>query len=201
MYDGIDMESADERDRVMRCIAGEQEAWRELIREYTPVLMRAAGYSCRRYGFSRHSGIAEESVQKLFRILWENDRSLLKSFEWHCSLSTWLVAMLLPICRDRLRSEQARGRREEQIGSGKTVEIPAPSRAAEDRELHEQVAAFLSALSEEDRRLVTCLYREDLTLKETSARTGLSVSGVAFRMKGVLEKLSRHLSRFRSILL
>jgi RNA polymerase sigma-70 factor len=85
-----------------RCAAGEPAAWDHFVREYRPVLYRAAD-SLDPNGGARE--IADSLYAELYGVN-NAQRSLLLSFSGRSSLATWLRAVLCQRFVDRLRSQR-----------------------------------------------------------------------------------------------
>ena len=85
-----------------RCAAGEPAAWDYFVREYRPVLYRAAD-SLDPNGGARE--IADSLYAELYGVN-KPRRSLLLSFSGRSSLATWLRAVLCQRFVDRLRAQR-----------------------------------------------------------------------------------------------
>lgn len=66
---------------------------------------------------------------------------------------------------------------------------PDPSRAMEDRERHSEVLALLERLPENQREVIRLKFQGDLSYKEISDVTGLSVSNVGFLIHTGIKRL------------
>ena len=88
-----------------RCAAGEPAAWDHFVREYRPVLYRAAD-ALDPNGGAR--GIADSLYAELYglKTAGPERRSLLLLFSGRSSLATWLRAVLCQRFVDRLRAER-----------------------------------------------------------------------------------------------
>jgi RNA polymerase sigma factor (sigma-70 family) len=88
-----------------RCAAGEPAAWDHFVREYRPVLYRAAD-SLDPNGGARE--IADSLYAELYglRSTGSERRSLLLSFSGRSSLATWLRAVLCQRFVDRIRAQR-----------------------------------------------------------------------------------------------
>ena len=85
-----------------RCAAGEPAAWDHFVREYRPVLYRAAD-SLDPNGGARE--IADSLYAELYGVNTAR-RSLLLSFGGRSSLATWLRAVLCQRFVDRIRAQR-----------------------------------------------------------------------------------------------
>lgn len=64
-----------------------------------------------------------------------------------------------------------------------------PSRAMEERERHAEVMTFLDRLPENQREVIRLKFQGDLSYKEISDVTGLSVSNVGFLIHTGIKRL------------
>jgi RNA polymerase sigma-70 factor (ECF subfamily) len=96
---------ASDLDLARRCAAGEPAAWDHFVREYRPVLYRAAD-SLDPTGGARE--IADSLYAELYgvRNAGSQRRSLLLTFCGRSSLATWLRAVLCQRFVDRLRAQR-----------------------------------------------------------------------------------------------
>ena len=150
------------------CARGDAEAWDAFVRDYRPVLYRAADAL-------DPSGSAREIADALYAELYE--RRLLTYFHGRSSLATWLRAVLSQRHVDRVRSS----RRLAPLAEDDALERPAPpapSPAAQaDRArlfplLLDALDAVMASLAPRDRLRLRCYYSQDLTLAETGKLLG-----------------------------
>jgi len=153
------------------CAAGDEEAWERFVREYRPILYRAADALDR-------TGRAREIADSLYGELFGAEgaggerRSLFRYFQGRSSLATWLRAVLAQRFVDRIRAD----RRVTPLPEDDALEqgaAPAPG-AQRDPALEDHVARLRSALaaataglSARERLRLGCYYRQNLTLAET----------------------------------
>ena len=152
------------------CAAGDEAAWERFIREYQPVLRRAAD------GMDPTGG-AREVADELFAELYglrerEGERqSLFRYFQGRSSLATWLRAVLAQRYVDRIRAS----RRTEPLADDEMSGMAgAPSRSVLGQTNPEEpkcraavadaLATALAGLAPRDRLRLRCYYTQDLTL-------------------------------------
>ena len=172
-------------DLARKCAAGEDEAWDRFVRDYRPLLYRAADALDR-------TGRARELADAIYADLYA--RSLFKYFHGRSSLATWLRAVLSQRYVDSLRA----GKRLEPLDD--QGDVPAGARAARtgnvddpdpDRPrylavMQRALAAAVAALADRDRLRLACYYVQSLTLAEIGRLT-----------KEHEATVSRHLARTR----
>lgn len=147
-----------------RCAAGEPAAWDQFVRDYRPVLYRAADAL-------DPNGGAREIADSLYAELYgvrdggPERRSLLLSFGGRSSLATWLRAVLCQRFVDRLRVQRRL--------APLPVDDPAESRAPADpnraRYVHlvgQALGRAVGQLGSKDRLRLSYYYVQDLTLAE-----------------------------------
>lgn len=152
------------------CIAGDERAWDHFVREYRPVLYRAAD-ALRPGGGARD--IADSLYADLFG-LQERDgrrRSLLSYFHGRSSLATWLRAVLAQRVVDAARAD----RRIDQLPDDEAhltpvtpaAPFPDPDRARYGALMQRVLVTALAVLGPRDRLRLACYYTQELTLAET----------------------------------
>jgi RNA polymerase sigma-70 factor (ECF subfamily) len=153
-----------------RCAAGEPAAWDHFVREYRPVLYRAADAL-------DPNGGAREIADSLYADLYglkgagPERRSLLLSFSGRSSLATWLRAVLCQRFVDRVRAQ----RRLEPLpveddadpaGLRGRSEPVDPNRGRYEELVAAALGRVVGQLSSKDRLRLSCYYVQELTLAE-----------------------------------
>jgi RNA polymerase sigma-70 factor (ECF subfamily) len=164
------------------CAAGDEAAWERFVREYRPILYRAADALA-------PGGGARDLADSIYADLFSRD--LFRYFQGRSSLATWLRAVLSQRYVDRLRAD----RRLEPLPDDEGA-APAAATATADPERPRWVAAMRNALqaamarlAPRDRLRLGCYYVQELTLAETGKLLRESEATV-----------SRQLSRTRKVL-
>jgi RNA polymerase sigma factor (sigma-70 family) len=170
---------ADDLALARRCADGDETAWERFIREYRPILYRAADALA-------PSGRARELADSLYADLYGvaghggERRSLLRYFEGRSSLATWLRAVLAQRFVDQVRA----ARRLEPLeadadhDSSPTGSIPASASAPDPDRLRfitlvrGALSRAVAALAARDRLRLGCYYVQDLTLAQVGRITG-----------------------------
>jgi len=176
---------SDDLDLARRCAAGDNDAWDRFVREYRPLLYRAADALDR-------TGRARELADALYADLYS--RSLFKYFQGRSSLATWLRAVLAQRYVDALRAgkrlepldesdaERAAGQRRPDPRS----EDVDPERPRYLAAMQRALAAAVAALIDRDRLRLGLYYVQSMTLAEIGRLNGEHEATV-----------SRHLARTR----
>jgi RNA polymerase sigma-70 factor, ECF subfamily len=191
-------ESADlELVRLTR--AGDESAFAEIMRRYSPRVFRVASR------FFRQRSLVEEAAQEIFLKVF----SELGSYEGRGSLEGWLTRIATNTCLNLVRSSK---RRPELIVSdlsedenawleSKLADTAGERHKASERSLvaADLAGRVLQTLAPDDQLVLTMIDGEDASVKEVAESTGWSESKVkvqAFRarrrMRAAVEKLMRH---------
>ena len=151
-------------DLARRCAAGEPAAWDQFVRDYRPVLYRAADAL-------DPNGGARELADALYADLYglrstgPDRQSLLLSFSGRSSLASWLRAVLCQRYVDRLRA----GRRLEPLPADDPVSLRAPADPDRGRYLElvtQALGRAVGQLAGKDRLRLAYYYVQELTLAE-----------------------------------
>jgi RNA polymerase sigma-70 factor (ECF subfamily) len=156
------------------CTAGHDEAWEHFVREYRPLLYRAADAI-------DSSGGARDLADSLYADLFglQNNsterRSLFRYFHGRSSLATWLRAVLAQRHVDRLRASR---RSDPLPDDDSAFAIAAPVKSIEpDREryvglIRAALDRAIAELAARDRLRLACYYGQQLTLAQTGRMLG-----------------------------
>jgi len=166
-------------DLARRCAAGDEQAWERFIRDYRPVLYRAA-QALGAGGRARE--VADSLYAELYGVRGGGEaRSLFRYFEGRSSLAAWLRAVLAQRYVDRIRAERRlEPLPDEDQGSrvhgfaGSQVQGFAGSRQASpdvDRPrylalIRAALGRALARLDARDRLRLACYYVQELTLAQ-----------------------------------
>jgi RNA polymerase sigma-70 factor (ECF subfamily) len=157
-------------DLAQACAAGDEVAWERFIREYRPVLRRAADAMA-------PGGAAHDLADELFAELYglrERDgqrQSLFRYFQGRSSLATWLRAVLAQRYVDRIRASRRTEPLpdEESMTAGPMQHAPAlagtnPEEPRCRAAVREALESAIAALESRDRLRLRCYYTQELTL-------------------------------------
>jgi RNA polymerase sigma-70 factor, ECF subfamily len=181
------------------CAEGNETAWEHFVREYRPVLYRAAS-ALDASGGARD--LADALYAELFGLT-ERDgarRSHFEYFHGRSSLSTWLRAVLAQRSVDRARAAR-------RLTPLPDEEPAAPARAAASERstehgrfvslVHVALAAAVGRLEPRDRLRLACYYAQDLTLAQIGRTLGEHEATVSRQLgkarKRVREDVERQL--------
>jgi len=151
------------------CAEGDEHAWERFVREYRPLLYRAADALDRTQGARE---IADSLYADLYglRTAAGQRQSLFRYYQGRSSLATWLRAVLAQRYVDRVRVQ----RKVEPLSDQEEVparsgghDEPDPDRARYVALVRQALGRAVAAMTPRDRLRLGCYYVQGLTLAET----------------------------------
>jgi RNA polymerase sigma factor (sigma-70 family) len=155
----------DDLELARLCAEGDERAWERFVREFRPILYRAADALDPTQGAR---DIADSLYAELYGIKTEEGerQSLFRYYQGRSSLATWLRAVLAQRYVDRVRGQ----RRMEALPDEEPParrEDPDPERRRYVSLVQQALGRAVSALKARDRLRLGCYYIQELTLAET----------------------------------
>ena len=169
-YKSVDMEHtryADDLALASACAAGDDAAWERFVREYRPVLYRAADAL-------DSTGRARELADALYADLYGlkerggERQSLFRYYQGRSSLATWLRAVLAQRFVDRVRADRRLDPLPDDVEVASPAKPPEPDRTDDAVRFERALGETVSALDARDRVRVACYYAQELTLAQTA---------------------------------
>jgi RNA polymerase sigma-70 factor (ECF subfamily) len=169
------LESSSEADLARRCRRGDADAWRELVRRFTPLVYRLS------FRMLRDGAEAEDASQEVFLRM---HRSF-DSYDPTRPLAPWVSRTTYHACLRRLQSAARRAsgaEREATQALAVAPDVPSPEQSAATGEAVAMLARAVEDLPAQDRALLDLRYREGLSDAEVSEATGMPVNTVKTRI-------------------
>lgn len=176
------LESSSEADLARRCRRGDADAWRELVRRFTPLVYRLS------HRMVRDGAEAEDVSQEVFL-------RMHRSFDGYDPtrpLAPWVSRTTYHACLRRIQTAARRvGQLEREAAVAAEVDpgAPSPEQSAEASEAAALLARAVAALPAQERALLDLRYREGLSDAEVSEATGMPVNTVKTRLFRARAKL------------
>jgi RNA polymerase sigma-70 factor, ECF subfamily len=147
------------------CAEGHEPAWERFVREYRPLLYRAADALDRTQGARE---IADSLYADLYGITGSTGerQSLFRYYQGRSSLATWLRAVLAQRYVDRVRVQRKMEPLPDEELPARSQE-PDPDRARYAELLRQALERAVAALTARDRLRFGCYYLQELTLADT----------------------------------
>jgi RNA polymerase sigma factor (sigma-70 family) len=187
-----------------QCAAGDERAWERFVRDYRPILYRAADSL-------DPSGTARDIADSLYADLYGiadasgERRSLFRYFEGRSSLATWLRAVLAQRYVDEIRTRRRLEPLEsddDSVSQGgltgavrSASPVPDPDRSRFASLLRRALGRAVALLAPRDRLRLACYYVQDLTLAETGRVLGEHEATVSRQLAGTRRRLRDAVTR------
>ncbi|HET9834349.1 MAG TPA: sigma-70 family RNA polymerase sigma factor [Vicinamibacterales bacterium] len=155
----------DDLELARLCADGDERAWERFVREYRPILYRAADALDRTQGARE---IADSLYAELYGIKTADGerQSLFRYYQGRSSLATWLRVVLAQRYVDRVRVERKTESLPDEERADNSVE-PDPERTRYVVLVRQALGRAVAALTPRDRLRLGCYYVQELTLAET----------------------------------
>jgi RNA polymerase sigma factor (sigma-70 family) len=147
------------------CAEGDEHAWEKFVREYRPILCRAADALDPSQGAREIADSMYADLYGMKNSTGERE-SLFRYYQGRSSLSTWLRAVLAQRYVDRVRVQGRLASLPDEEVSTPSGE-PDPDRARYVALMEQALERAVAALTARDRLRLGCYYVQGLTLAET----------------------------------
>ncbi len=191
-YSDIDntqeLDSAQEREIVLRCQKGDADAMGTLIIQYQHWVYNIA------YGILGHHQDAEDVAQDAFLSAWEN----IGKFQFRSRFSTWLYRIVKNKCLNHIDQYQRRKTDPTEIDDSQPW-VPLDTLTPEDEALRTEekniVHAALAKLKESHKEILVLRELRDLSYEEISEILGCTLGRVKSRLHEARKALKEELER------
>jgi RNA polymerase sigma-70 factor (ECF subfamily) len=193
------LKNLSEKDLVQRCIEGSVPAWDEFVNRYTKYVYSLVFQTLKSNRWPFKPEDVEDITSQVFLSFLENDQHLLRSFEWRCSLKTWIwIVTRKRVIRYFRKKQHKVISFTELVDSEEDAQeavLPSdPSPGPRDRaELGEKIRilqSVLSELPERERLALVYYFYEGASYAEIADLIGVKphyVGTIIFRAKKLLE--------------
>jgi RNA polymerase sigma factor (sigma-70 family) len=156
----------DDLELARLCADGDERAWERFVREYRPILYRAADALDRTQGARE---IADSLYAELYGIKTAagERQSLLRYYQGRSSLATWLRAVLAQRYVDRIRVRRKLEALPDEEDAPARGDEPDPERTRYVTLVRDALGRAVAGLTARDRLRLGCYYVQELTLAET----------------------------------
>jgi RNA polymerase sigma-70 factor (ECF subfamily) len=177
----VPMEESKDGDLIKATLAGDDEAFTELVRRHKRKVFRIVAR------FARNECELDDICQEVFIKVYQT----LKKFRGEAPFEHWVSKITVNTCYDELRRHRHEGRSVPLDDVAFALSDPATQDVTGD-EAWNILRPALTRLRPDDRLVITLLNLEEKTVREVSALTGWSEANVkvrAFRARKELKKI------------
>ncbi|MCC7125957.1 MAG: RNA polymerase sigma factor [Acidobacteria bacterium] len=176
---------------IQRCLAGDQQAWDEIVRQHRRKVFNIA------YKFTGKHDEAEDLTQDIFLKIFKS----LHTFDRRANFQTWLVSVSRNLCIDHYRSvRKERETIDRDIDAGQLTPASNTPSAYAELELRGRVDLLRRAMDELQPTLRTAVMLRDLqelSYQEIADRLHLPEGTVKSRINRGRTELARQIQRLR----
>ena len=175
------------------CADGDEHAWERFVRDYRPLLYRAADALDPTHGARE---IADSLYAELYGVNSAGERqSLFRYYQGRSSLATWLRAMLAQRFIDRARAQRRTEPLPDEEAPATRSADPDPDRARYVALVRPALARAIAALTARDRLRLGCYYVQELTLAETGSVLKESEATASRQLARARTAIRQHVER------
>jgi RNA polymerase sigma factor (sigma-70 family) len=184
------MDDQSDQEFVCRALAGDRDAFGGLAEHSQEVATRIA------LRMVSDENIAHEIVQEAMLEAYLS----LEQLRDPARFRSWLIGIVLNLCRSYLREQQRMDESEQRFGREvldllrQNEKAPDPQKISEAREVHRLVLSAVEDLLPPQREAALLYYYEYLSIPEIAAISGISVSAVKVRLHRARDQLRESLA-------
>jgi RNA polymerase sigma-70 factor (ECF subfamily) len=175
---------SNDAELISHCRAGDPAAVETLVRAHQTFVYRLA------LSMLDDPAEADEATQETFVAAIRR----LDSFRGDSTLTTWLYAIALNVCRGRLRKRRVRERLAQTLHMQFRADLetqPHAEQVVAERETNEALWRAVSSLDDGLREVVVLRYYHELRLADVAKAVGVSERTVRARLYAAYEKMRR----------
>lgn len=186
----------EEFELVQKCIAGDLEAWRALMKQYGNLVAHAVRNVLQRVLRQAEAGYVDDAVQGVWLSLCADGCRRLRGFQMKSALSTWLTVLSSRKALDFIRTESRKGALRTVHLDDENRDLVKELQAPESEERYSLDEVFglheaMEKLPEEDRLILKMYYLDGLSYRsiaETLRVAPNTVSSYILRARDKLKK-------------
>lgn len=169
-----------------RCRAGDRHALEELLTPFDHEVLNMA------YRLLGHSDEAQDIRQQTYLRVCRS----LSGFDGRSAFRTWLLRIVVNLCRDHVRRRGADRRRVDGWSEHAAARpaVDQPGQRCAEAEQRQRVAEAVSHLPEPQREVLVLRHYHDMTLTQAAGVLGIPLSTASSRLSAALAQLADRLS-------
>ena len=177
---------------IQRCLAGDQQAWEEIVRQHRRKVFNIA------YKFTGKHDEAEDLTQDIFLKIFRS----LHTFDRRANFQTWLVSVSRNLCIDHYRSvRKERETIDRDVDAGELMPAAPGQTAYQALEQRDRVDLLRKAMAELPPTLREAVVKRDiqeLSYQEIADQLNLPEGTVKSRINRGRTELARQVQRIRA---
>lgn len=172
---------------VLRILRGDRDLYKVFVERYSPMIFHLV----------RSFESNEEEVKGMVQDIFVKAYTKIETFEKRSTFSTWLYSLALNYCRDYAKNIRRKNSRFSELGdtfidSHKSNEL-SPDEAVEVKQRDSVLFREIENLPAEQSGPLLMKYRDGMSYKAMSEKTGLSVSALKVRVHRARQELKKRI--------
>jgi RNA polymerase sigma factor (sigma-70 family) len=174
-----------EVDLIERTLAGEKEAFGQLVLQYQKQIYRLI------YHIIGNSGDTADISQEVFIKAYQN----LDQLKNRCKFQGWLMRIAVNACYSWIRKKQDNlfSLEQDAIETQVTHFPPVPDEVVVKKELYKRIMLAISELPQREKTVIEMFYFEEMSYQEIQQQLGISKSVLGWRLSCARDKLRQKL--------
>jgi len=177
------------------CIEGQQDAWKEFLRRYGPLIQATIFQKLSSLGYAYAKTEAEDIFQDVFKNLIERNCQALVSIKKRARIDSWLCAIALNKTIDSVRQKWRSARTVEHHRRMADTEVPCSRSELESVELAKEIWGAVGQLQPDEQLLVEWHYIHNLKYREMADLANIPINTVSSRLFRIKRKLHSRLKK------
>lgn len=179
--------SAEDRELIRLCVAGDAGAWEEFVRRTRPAIARGAAVALRKFRATDPATV-ENVHQQVYVELLRDARRVLSTYRGESDLEGWVAVIAM---RTAYRVMRRRGPESALPELLPADPAPSPGERAERREFLDRLDAAFRRLGREDFELLRLAFFEECSYREIADALGMPLNSVSPKLIRAQEKLRK----------
>lgn len=166
------MNYLDEREMIIKCISGDEEAWEEFLRKYKKLMEKIVYTTLDRKGYKFTKQDIEDIIQNVILALINKNYYYLRRFNFKCKFKNYLAKVIISKCSDFIRK-------------GKKFKIEKETEViinSEEKIYQEQMFKKFSDIHPQAALLLKLFYKEEMKYREISEILKIPINTVSSRL-------------------
>jgi RNA polymerase sigma-70 factor (ECF subfamily) len=183
---------------VRRCIEGDADAWRALLKQYGNLVAHAVRNTFLRVLKQAESALVDDAVQSVWLGLCADGCRRLRHFQGKSALSTWLTVCSTRKALDYIRGEMRKGSLRQVHLDGEDRDLSKELRAPEGEEHYSLDEIFrlqeaMEKLPPDDRLILKLYYLDGLSYRSIAETLGVAANTVSSYILRARDKLKNRI--------
>lgn len=181
-----------DRNLLERCLARKPRAWEDFVDRFMGLVVHVVNHTARARSIRLSAADRDDLCAEVFLAIVKNDLSLLRTFQGHSSLATYLTVVARRIVVKELLDRMSASRLGDGAASSSPQDIPDKTASVEERLANrEEVERLLGGLRGTEAQVVRMYHLEGRSYQEISTAIGMPENSIGPILSRARNKLRR----------